>query len=91
MERDEHLLSRRSVVLTGIAGASSLAGCMDGITDPTGGDGEPDETVARITEGDWATGDVPLVRLAARSEGWVGQGPEEVTDETNPPLRFEAG
>lgn len=83
------------MLLASIAGASSLAGCMDAISDPTGGDGESTprqaETETELVENGWMTGDVPLVRLATLPRGWVGQGPEEVTEQTNPTLRFEEG
>lgn len=97
MVQDDYLTNRRSVLFATLAGASSLAGCTEPFNDQaTPTDEEtpepaPEEGDPRIEEGDWATGDMPLYRLVARNESWVGQGPESVTDVENPPLRMREG
>lgn len=59
---------------------------MDETPTPESEDDDP-----RIEDDEWATGDTHLIRLAARTDGWAGIGPNEDPDEENPPLRLRAG
>lgn len=82
---------RRTVLTACAAGAASLAGCGDPLSD-SGGDGSDgtsgDETNG--TTGNESSGG-STIRLGGESQGWTGQEPESIGGETNPPLELQAG
>lgn len=95
MKQTDDLLSRRSILLGCVAGVASIAGCADFVTEPVEEESptpEPNgEDERRIEDDEWDTGDTPLIRLGALADGWVGIGPEGLSDEENPPLRLREG
>lgn len=81
--------------MAGATALTSKAGCLDRDTQSAddgsrAADGQETPT-PRIPENSRGTGDIPLVRFAARSDAWVGLGPEGFSDEENPPLRLQEG
>lgn len=86
---------RRTVLTACAAGAASLAGCGNPLSD-SGGDksnGTSDDGTNDTTgnESSGGSGEGSTIRLGGESQGWSGEEPEAIRGETNPTLELQAG
>ena len=96
---DGALRRRRTVLAACAAGAASLAGCGDPLSDSGGDDGsngasddEANGTAGNgSSDGGEGTAAGSTIRLGGESQGWTGEEPEAISGETNPTLELQAG
>ena len=85
---------RRTVLSTCAAGAASLAGCGNPLSDSGGGSNGTSDDEANGTTGNASSGgsgESSTIRLGGESQGWTGEEPEVISGETNPTLELQAG
>lgn len=105
--RRRTVLATCAAGLASLAGCGNpLSGSGDDGSTPTeddespgaGGDGSPTETDGSAggangsqTDGGAGSAGGQTVRLGGETQGWVGQAPDAIADETNPTLELRAG
>lgn len=85
---------RRTVLASCAAGAASLAGCGNPLSDSADESSGTSGDQTNGTTGNGSSvgsGEGSTIRLGGESQGWTAEEPESIVGETNPTLELQAG